>query len=79
MASTGKQYRGQTSYQIKTERDVLEERAAQEQYNHPDAVPLDVYFVHKNIANHTMQAAMRAHTKVQRAVFAEWDSIFNGF
>lgn len=76
---TGKSYKGQMNYPIKTEEDVKAEILAQAPYDKPDAVSLDVYLNLCGHRNPAMREAMAAYTLVRRATKADWDSIFEGF
>lgn len=59
-----------------TVEQVKEAMSLQEQYNKPEAVPLEVYFVRRGIVDVGAQAARRAYTKVTSATIEDWDEIF---
>ena len=48
----------------------------QAKYNHPDAVPIEVYFAVRGISDVGAQAARRRSTTVQQATLEKWDEIF---
>lgn len=77
--ATGKTYKGQSNYPVKTEADVAAEAAAQAPYNKEGAVSFKTYCAMKGIADPVMQAGMRAYTLVQRATVQDWDAIFKTY
>lgn len=79
MAGTGKSYRGQATFPIKTPDDVQAEIDAQKPFAHPDAISLNVYFSLRGFRDPTLRAAMEAYTKVRTATLLNWDDIFKDF
>lgn len=80
MATTGKSYRGQAFFPIKTEVDVQAELDAQKPYaSKPDAMPINVWMNIRQIRDPVMRAAMEAFTKVRHATQEDWDLLFKDF
>lgn len=76
----GKKFPGE---KFSTVRDAKEaaELAAEDQLRaqHPQAMPLSVYFSHKRIHDPMVQSMMEAYTKVRTATLETFDSIFKAF
>lgn len=80
MAETGKSYRRQASFPIRTEDDVKADIAAQTPFKDKEgAVPLEVYFAIRGFRDQTLRAAMQAYTKVRNATPSDYDEIFRNF
>lgn len=78
-SQTGKVYKGQKHFSVKTTEDVVAETKLQKQYNKPGTVKLSVWFSVRGVRNYTQQQAMRAFTKVKKATLEDWDAIFQKF
>jgi len=76
VGALGKQYRGDMFPAIKTPEMVERERQLQLEHDHPDAVPIEVYFSVRGIMDPGAQAARRRSTTVQQATMEKWDEIF---
>lgn len=72
----GKLYKGDQFPALKTPDMVERERLEQEKYNHPESVPIEVYFSVRGISDVGAQAARRRSTSVQQATMEKWDEIF---
>lgn len=75
----GKTWKGQKFPPVRSVESVRSDAVAQQPFNKPGAVAIEVYFATKGIRNPVQQAGMRAFTKIKRATIIDWDAIFKTF
>lgn len=76
----GKKFPGERFSTVRSAKETAEQIALQKEFgDHPEAMPLTVYFSHRRIHDSTMQAMMTAYTKVRKATLATFDAIFKDF
>jgi DnaJ-class molecular chaperone len=75
----GKKFAGEKFSTVRSAANVLADHELQKSYDHPNAVPIEVYFVKHRVNDPVQRAMMLASTKIRKATIEAFDDIFHSF
>lgn len=75
----GKKWAGEKFSTVVSVEELAETHKLQAFYDTENAVPIEAWFIARGHRDHTMQASMRAYTKIRKATHEAFDDIFDKF